>query len=347
MKLFTLQKFSFLAVLIFTIACTKEKTEIMSPSNQVSDEQLVKQVTWFMDAAKEVKEGKKLKSGETMYLADALNCIESSMNYKYGYTYEKFKDYSISEVNLTIPYLSAENKTYVVDALDAFNLTLQKFRTIYQQLNLENKKFYMCSISNGGTTNDGDSVIINAKVYFGYGRRIINASTNEVGYYWFKDGGDCDQMGQYGAPNYLRDNYMPAIYLPCPNPRVWFDQTGDFKFNQDISNYPNPNGGPIDNYCDYQLYYATSIVSAITPDVKCVGSINGAIPEIEYYQEQLQDLFDTKLSSLNKQYMDVLFDTPIVVTGNTTILRHIPQLFYGKIHFDCSAISAEAMPLMD
>jgi len=308
-------------------SCTKEKTESTDPSIPQTDEQLVSQVQWFMDAANEVKEGKYLKSGEKMFLDSALYYIESTMNYKYSYTNEKFKDYYISEVNLTIPYLSNENKTYVINALDAFNLIRQKIRNIYQQLNLENKKYYMCSIKNGGATNDGDSIIINAKVYFGYGRRVNNPATNEVGYYWSIGGGNCQGMGQYGAPEYLRDNYFsPVIYMPCPNPRIWWDQTGDFIFDQEISSFPNPFGGPIDNYCDYQLYYAVSNVSAITTEVTCLGSesINGAIQEIEYYRQQPQVLFDAKLVSINKQFIDVDFETPDNTVGGIRTIWHIP-----------------------
>lgn len=336
--------------IVIMISCTKEKSEATTPAAALSDEQLVGLVHWFMDAAKDVKEGKYLKSGEKMFLDSALYYIESSMNYKYSYTNEKFKDYYISEVNLTIPYLSAENKTYVINALDAFNLTLEKFRAIYQQLNLENKKYYMCSIRNGGATNDGDSIIINAKVYFGYGRRVTNISTSEVGYYWCELGGDCEGLGQYGAPEYLRDNYFsPVIYMPCPNPRIWWDQTDDFKFDQEISSFPNPFGGPIDNYCDYQLYYAISSVSEITPEVTCLSSesVNGAIQEIEYYRQQLQVLFDAKLVYLSKQFIDVDFETPDVTVNLIRTIRHTPTLYYGKIHYDCTATSAEPIPLMD
>jgi len=334
-----------ITLFIFLSSCTKEKPDSPLVASPQSDEKLVSQVHWFMDAAKDVKEGKYLKSGEKMFLDTALLYIESSLNYKYSYTNEKFKDYYIQEVEVIIPYLSAENKTYVVDAVQAYNLTLQKFREIYQTINFGNKKFYMCSINNWGTTNNGNSITIKATAYFGYGTRIAQ-SANEIGYSWLVDGGDCEGMGQYGAPNYLRDNYMPAIYLPCPNPRVWYDQTGNYEF-LDPTIYPNPNGGPVDNYCDYQLFYASSNVGAITPIVECVGSesINGAQPEIEYYSDQLQSLIDAKLNSLNRQFMDVTFNTPDQTVGNVRTIKHLPTLLYGKIHFDCSHTPIDVIPI--
>jgi hypothetical protein len=346
MKPTHLQRSGIILLLLVAMSCAKEKTEVTTTGIPVNDKELVNQVHWFIDGAKEVKEGKYLKTGEKILINDALNVLESSMNYKYGFTNEKFKDYYSEEVEITIPFISSENKTFVIDAMQAFNATLQKFREIYQQINFENKKFYTCSIQNGGITNGGNSVIIKAKVYFGYGIPI-SPSVNEVGYNWALNGGNCELMGQYGAPNYLRDNYEPAIYLPCPNPRVWYDQTGDHKFNEDITHYPNPNGGPIDNYCDYQLYYAASNVpGGITPEVECVGSesINAAQAEIQYYRDQLQDLIDAKLVTLNRNFMDVTFETEDVTVNNVRTLRHIPRLYYAKIHYDCISSSAP-MPI--
>ncbi len=347
MKLFSIHARCMVVLVLFAFACTKEKPEVTTPGNPVNDEQLVNQVHWFIDGAKAVKEGKYLKTGEKMLINDALNVLESSMNYKYGFTNEKFKDYYSEEVEITIPFISAENKTFVIDAMQAFNATLQKFREIYQQINFENKKFYTCSIQNGGITNGGSSVIIKAKVYFGYGLRAPNLPNNEVGYLWYLNGGSCPGIGQYGAPEYLRDNYEPAIYLPCPNPRVWYDYTGDYIFNDDIIHYPNPNGGPIDNYCDYQLYYAASnVANGITPEVECIGSesVNGAQAEIEYYRDQLQDIIDAKLLTLNRNFMDVTFKTEDQTANNVRTLRHVPTLHYGKVHFDCSTTPAP-MPI--
>jgi hypothetical protein len=45
-------------------SCTKEKVESAVSKTTPSGEQLVSQVHWFMDAAKDVEGGKYLKSGE-------------------------------------------------------------------------------------------------------------------------------------------------------------------------------------------------------------------------------------------------------------------------------------------
>jgi hypothetical protein len=78
-----------------------------------------------------------------------------------------------------------------------------------------------------------------------------------------------------------------------------------------------------------------------------VGSeaINGAQPEIDYYREQLQSLIDAKLSSLNKQFMDVTFVTPDQTNGTVRTIKHLPTLFYGKIHFACPEIPIEILPI--
>jgi len=338
-----------IALSLLMVTCAKEKQETLNQTDPITDKQLIERVNWFSEAANDLKDGKYLKSGEKMLIEDAILSIESAMNYKYSYTHVKFKDYYVQEVEFEIPFLAAEGKTFVIDALQGYNTARQKFREIFQSINLSNKNFYMCSLKNTGITTNGAAVKVKATVYFGYGIKIAPSAANEIGYHWFLDGGDCELMGQYGAPNYLRDNYIPAIYLPCPNARVWYDQTGSFEFINPTT-YPNPNGGAIDNYCDYKLFYATTTVGSITSEVECVGSesINGAQPEIDYYREQLQSLIDGTLSSLNKQFMDVTFETPDnfdPITGVRTIYQ-LPTLLYGKIHFDCNHPSPlEILPI--
>ncbi|PKP48720.1 MAG: hypothetical protein CVT94_07575 [Bacteroidetes bacterium HGW-Bacteroidetes-11] len=335
-----------IALSLLMITCTKEKQESQNQTDQITDEQLIERVNWFAEAANDLKDGKYLKSGEKMLIEDAILSIESAMNYKYSYTHVKFKDYYVQDVEFEIPFLATEGKTFVVDALQGFNTARQKFREIFQAINLSNKNFYMCSLKNNGIATNGAAVKVKATVYFGYGNRNVQAATNEIGYYWLIDGGDCELMGQYGAPNYLRDNYSPAIYLPCPNARVWYDQTGSFEF-MNPTEYPNPNGGAVDNYCDYKLFYATTTVCHITSEVECVGSesINGAQAEIDYYRVQLQSLIDAKLSSLNKQFMDVTFVTPDQTNGTVRTIKHIPTLLYGNIHFVCPEIPIEILPI--
>lgn len=346
MKTTFIKSIAVIALSLLMVTCTKEKQETQTQSDQISDEQLIEQVNWFAESANDLKDGKFLKTGEKMLIEDAILTIESAMNYKYSFTHVKFKDYYIQDVEFEIPFIATEQKTFVVDALQGFNTARQKFREIYKALNLSNKNFYMCSLKNNGITANGGAVKVKATVYFGYGNRIVQTATNETGYYWLIDGGDCDLMGQYGASNYLRENYMPAIFLPCPNARVWFDQTGFFQFLEP-NNYHNPNGGATDNYCDYMLFYATTTVGPITPEVECVGSesINGAQPEIDYYREQLQSLIDGKLSSLNMQFIDVTFETPDKTIGPVRTIYHLPTLIYGKIHFACPEIAHEILPI--
>lgn len=335
-----------IAVSLMMVTCTKEKQELTTITQPNTDDQLIEQVNWFAKAANDLKDGKYLKTGEKMLIEDAILSIESSMNYKYGYFQNKFDKYYIQDVEFTIPILATEGKTYVVDALQGFNTARQRFREIYQTINFSNKNFYMCSIRNEGLTNNGSHVLVKATVYFGYGSRSTYTA-NETGYYWLLDGGDCNLMGQYGAPNYLRSfNYNSLLSLPCPNPKIWYDEADSYSF-LDPQNYPNPNGGAVDNYCDYQLYFATTTVGTITPEVECVGSesINGAQPEIEYYHDQLQALIDAKLYPLHKQLMDVIFVTPDQTNGTYRTIKHLPTILYGKIHFDCSHTPSDVLPI--
>jgi hypothetical protein len=333
-------------------SCKKEKTESFVTSNTQSDQQLVNHINSFLASAKSVKEGKYYKSGETVQLDSALYYIGATLNYKYGFINQKFHEFKDDTVIVNIPYLNGEGKTYLMDALIGYNITVEKIKQKYLEKPESIKNLVCCVVQNAGLTDDLDSVKVRIIAQIGLGLPVT--PNQEVGYWWSRGGGDCNQIGQYGAPNYLESLYYGMYYSTCPNARIFFTDVATHRFG-DPTSHPNPNGLPNDNFCDYLIYFAASNIGpGLTQDMKCIGSDDSVpwenITEIEFYHQGLQTVITDTLNLIAMQYINVAIesvdDIGVQIPPIETY-KHVPTLKYGKIHFICDPIAEYPLPLAD
>ncbi|MEI8047019.1 MAG: hypothetical protein WCI92_06550 [Bacteroidota bacterium] len=331
MRLFTLQKFSILAVVFIAMACAKEKTEVISQSNLVNDDQLVNQVNWFMDAAKDVKEGNYLKSGEKMYLDSALYYIGSTLNYKYGFSAEPFNKLTLDTVYVNIPYIAAEGKTYIVDALQGYNLTVDQLRLKYQNISSSKKFLIGCVIQNAGMTSNNSSIIVRVIGQFGSDQPTAPISY-DAAYWWERNSYKCDGTGEEGAPNRIdADINFAKRPIPAPGYKVVFT---DLIIEQDAFSNPDDFRTPNDvedNFCDYKLYYASSQVGPLTSEVGCLGedAAHPGIDEMIFYRDGMNVVLSNWLTLHGRDFVSVYTISEGV---NTNIWKHWPWLTHGIKH---------------
>jgi hypothetical protein len=158
-----------------------------------------------MDAAKDVKEGKYLKTGEKMYLDTALNYISYTLNYKYGFHTSPYRSIKFDTVLVTIPILANENKTLIVDALSGYDEAETNSRLIYSQLSDSRKKVIGFVVQNAGITTNGQAITARIIMEIGYGTPIIvNSFGPNDQYWWTREGGNCSD------PN----NIVPGLGAP-------------------------------------------------------------------------------------------------------------------------------------
>jgi hypothetical protein len=305
-----------------------------------------------MDAAQEAKKGKYLKTGEKMVVDSALLYIGNTLNYKYGFVTQKFRELKDDTVMVNIPYLIAEGKTFLVDALISYNMAVEKIKLKYLEKPETIKNLVCCVVQNAGLTDNLDSIKVRIIAQIGLGQPII--PTQEVGYWWSRYGGDCSGIGDVGTPDFLESFYYGLYYNPCPNARVFFTDVATHKFG-DPTLHLNPNGVPNDNFCDYLIYFASSnIGSGLTQDVKCIGSVDyvpwANITEIEFYHQGLQTAITDTLNLIAMQYMNITIESVDKIEQTPYIIetyKHVPTLKYGKIHFICDPIAIYPVPLAD
>ncbi len=325
----------------FVVAsCKKEKSETIAATTTQSDEQLVNNVHWFMDAAKDVKEGKILKSGEKMLVDSAVYYISATLNYKYCYQAYNYKSREYDTVYVTIPILANEGKTLIVDALYGYNQAVQKLRSNHMQIASPQKKLLGCMVSNVGFTSNSDSIHIKIISLTGVG--VVPNVDDQPAWpsFWYQQNTwQCNGNASIGAPEILRRNLI-ALNIPA-NCRVWFPTGYSIKVYDDPTAYPDPFNGPIDNFCDYKIYYARTSASApvLTDAVKCIETqpVVTYGSEMGFYTQGINQIIGEFLTSVNKDFKDILvtdFDEPIPNTSDYRIGHRI-ELHYGDASWDC------------
>ncbi|MFZ4707149.1 MAG: hypothetical protein ACOYMF_14180 [Bacteroidales bacterium] len=346
-KRFLLMALTLLSMVIM-VSCTKDRTKPSSSITEQTDEQLISQVQWFMNSAKNLEEGKYFKDGEKMYLDSALYFISATLNYKYCFHSENFGKLILDTVYVRIPILEVEDKSFIVDALAGYNEAIEKVRLIFVKLNGDNKKLVGCVVQNKGKetgnfisaisnfTSD-KAIVIRVIAQIGIGIASSNPPlVPGEAYWWQRDSWKCDGIGDLGAPN-IFEHRLNFKWKPAPPPgyRIWFSSLDIHTFNNP-QDYPNPVGGPIDNFCDYKIYYATSLVGGLTDDVKCLGEnpLYPGINEMDYYVDGLDNVISEFLYSNRKSYCSLTINSPEIIIPNPyeDVIKHAPILTYGIKH---------------
>lgn len=345
-----------LFVSMWILSCTKEKPIYSYSSIQQSDEQLVSNVHWFMNAAKDVKEGKILKDDNKMLIDSALYYISATLNYKYCHHTEYSGKFLQDTVYVKIPILAAEGKTLLVDALKGYNASLEGIRAKYARILNSDKKITGCMVNNLGITQGGDSLNIQIVSQFRYaiGQNLLlnNQTQFQFGenekYWWLRDSYNCynGSSEDGGAPNVIQNTIMFA-YCPAPPPncRYWFPQYTDISF---VANDPSFEVDLIkDNFCDYKIFYASgTIAQVLNDDVQCLGTDTGHPGEHEmnfycYWLNEIVYDFFLQHESENLSCKEIQIYSPAPYPPNPNnpsiiAIKHVPHLFYGKRYLICN-----------
>lgn len=320
--------------IVTMISCTKEKSETTILKTIPSDEQLVRQVNWFMSAAKDVKEGKYLKSGEKMVLDSAIYYIGNTLNYKYGFVSEPYAHMIYDTTEIVIPFLSNERKAYLVDVLNCYNITVNKLRQHYIKIIDERKFLIGCVVKNTDWVIGHDSIRIKVIGRFGYGQPLT-PSANIEGWWFERDSHNCENtVYDIGAPNFL-DAEIWSTMRPAPAPGfrvVFINQDIESTAFSDPKQYINDADDiPGDNFCDYKFYYADVPDSQITDELCCLGyDTSHDIDEMYVYKYSMRDVITQWLVSQDKDFVDIVtFHELLHVNTQHNILKHYSKVTYG------------------
>lgn len=322
------------------LSCAKEKSDTSAPTVKQTDEQLVNQIKWFMNSAKDVEEGKILKSGEKMSIDSAINCISNTLNYVYCFGDATFRQIKTDTVLIKIPILSNENRTYIVDALDGYNLSVDKIRQKYMRISGTNKHLLCCVVQNAGANSSNDSVIMRVIAQVGTGVNSNTSSnyTDEEQYWWYNSSWNCyDGSGSEGAPEILQQG-LNSAFLPAPpaNCIRVFSNTGIIYF---LNPKSYAGDGVIDNFCDYKMYYASDAVSTLTDEVKCLGIEldHPNVHEMDFYFNGMSSIISNWLNANNNNFRvcEVNSTTGSEPNPYANTIYHTMKLTYGHAYIVC------------
>lgn len=347
------KNFLFLALtlisIVIMVSCSKDKSNTLAPSTSQTDEQLVSKIHWFMNSATDFKEGKILKNGEKMYLDSALYYISATLNYKYCFNAEQIGKFKLDTIEVQIPIIAAESKTYVVDALAGYNLAVEKIRIKYKLITGENKKLVGCMVQNKGinTSNDTITFMITAQISTGISPPQLLFG-DEDQYWWTRDSQNCyNGTGNDGAPNIIERNVTARFTPgPVPNCRYWFPVIHSYTFIATEYQVDEIK----DNFCDYLIFYASGPpLEVLTNEVQCLGidPINHpGVNEMNFYCDGLYEIVSQYLNSEMEKVQRIYINNEQVTLGiNTIAIKHNPTLFYGVRKLDCSYQQQYPIPI--
>jgi hypothetical protein len=348
-----MKNFLFLAFFILGIigfmSCAKEKTLKDIPTIPVKDKQLVKQVHWFMDAAQEVKDGKYLKSGEKMFLDSALYYISTTLNYKYCFPCSKFR-ISKSDTSLVkIPILASEGKTLLIDALSAFNESVEKVKLRYRAIASTNKHLLACIVQNAGVTPGNDTIIARVISQTGYGAPMAITAFGPNDQYWFSSGGGkCTNppVPGEGAPEILGYSIYNYGWWPQIQPgyRIWYSDPVIKQYTDPTQYAATGQTATIDNFCDYKFYYATEYYNGtlhqpLEEKVFCLGldDAHPGIHEMQFYSSNMVNVFLAFFASSGRSFMNIQiyeFQEQILGPSQYHNYGHKSDLTHGIMHIE-------------
>jgi hypothetical protein len=342
-----------LVSIVAMISCSKEKTETAISVAAPTDEQLVNQVHWFMDAAKNLKEGKYLKSGEKMFLDSALYYISASLNVTYGFPEQILNHTNLDETTINLPIVGTEGKTYVVDALTGYNQARSNIKNHVLALNKPNMKTLGFIVENLGVNNTNTAITLKITTQIGYGSSFIPTAqvttvndwgfTEENQYWWLRNSYNCFYGdGFEGAPEVIENTLMFG-YIPAPQPNCRYSYPLLYNIAFDPISYEVDLVK--DNFCDYKIFYARGTMSQIMTDqVQCLGldAAHPGVHEMGFYCNGLKEIVDGFFAlpgNTNYRCQKIYIDSqsPLMFNNNPNIwyIQHSPTLSYGIRHIIC------------
>lgn len=328
----------FLSMTLLTLSCSKElDTQKENTVIKMTDEKLVKKVESFIQLAKDVKEGKILKSEDKMPIPDAINSIDESFNYQYVFHTEPYGDILTVSTEVILPIIVGENKTYSVDAAAGYNNAVSQVKTKYVSIQNTDKKLIGLIVKNLGVYNTSN-IKLRITAQIGIGKPAEGENYDD--WFWIRDSRNCEgTVGQIGAPNIIQQRVIFSwLTAPPPNTRIWFTNSDSLLFDDPKANANPYDPTGIDNYCDYCLYYATDRYN-ITEIEECIEGTEDIInqnpppTEMSLYLRGASYLIDNFLYSTPYSFQNVKFDSRVGTDGPSHgTIQHKMNLTFGVKH---------------
>lgn len=292
----------------------------------------------FMFKAHKYSEGNIFKNNEKLPIQDAIEYISNTFNYEYCFPFSKNNYGKRGFVQVKIPIIAAEEKTYLVDALSAYNTSVEKVRTEYKKLNEQGKNLICIVVSPDTIIND----TLFAKIIYNIGFGNVTTANypydNNEQYWYTENGGNCSVLlpppSSDGAPIILRKDIKEAYsFVPAPGVHIYFRLPLNIDYPDPVD-YPNTSTWDVDNdnFCDYMFYYAKHVNN--TPPLQlsafCLG-IETQFPgihEMDYYYNSIMNRIALDIPA-GREFVDInIISDSKVYTGYTSYY-HITTVTHG------------------
>ena len=316
---------------MLTLSCSKDiDSQKSKTATNLSDEDLVKKVLNFIELAKDVEEGKILKSTDKMPISEAIASIDESFNYEYVFHTEPYGKIITESVEVILPIIPAEDKTYTVDAAAGYNDAVTLIRAKYQDIVSNDKKLIGIIVENKGLFNSTNiKLVVTAQMGIGP-PNPINSIIDD--WWWIRESKSCDNtVSGIGAPNIL-DQKVYDFWKPVTttNDRIWYTRSLVFSFNDPKEHRTGDD--PEDNYCDYFLFYATDRIGpGITNTEKCLSGceIN---TEIDFYSKSVNPMIRRIIFESILSFQNVQFTNAPGTDGDYQTIEHHMTVTLGDMH---------------
>ncbi len=325
-KIFKMRKISLTLVsLVFVVAvigilsnCTKQE-EIMNTSslNKQNDDDLINRIHQFLVDAENSRNGIILKTGSKVSLDFAIFYIDATFNYTYCFPTSTYNDTHFDTTYTEFP-IDDSLKVLYTDVVTAYNNAVDSVRLKYRSISDTTKKLNGIILEDLGTEmNNYRQIKIISIIGTGSYPSSILDSLGDFGIddeYWYAEGSyKCDGSGEEGgAPDMLEGEiFLKYKSTPPPGYRVTFTDIDEYPYTAEYIDFEVDQTK--DNYCDYRIFYASSIVGTINSETKCLdyNQGNSGIHEMEFYLDGAEHVCDWWLEnevSANKTFQRCFFD---------------------------------------
>ena len=328
------------AALIYS--CSKETPMITERFDTATEEPYVSRLILnFIERMETRNDGLPFKSEERISIDSAVWYIDAALNLTYANGNHPFARLHWDTVFVEMEALNSYEAMYQ-QVFESYDASLNGLAERYHAITGENKQFIMALVEDLGALPGNKR---NLRVITVTGTGTLEHSGKFEpweAYRWHRnDSIDCDlEPAETNAP-LLFEALLKSHFDQAPANCRWvyygpsFDST--YWYHAHPSGLPYPP-----NYMDYKIFFASSAISSITAETKCMefDQHGLGLHEMQYYYDNLKDFainyHNSPQNTGNRRFAVAYIesDEPL---GMNYILRHVPQITYKKRILECSA----------
>lgn len=330
------------------LSCSKEKVSTpLSENSMILPEQVsTLDIQSFLYLANHSGDPIQVKTEKYYTASEVFNLIGATLNYTYCFPTENVKNIEWVEQIIEIP-ISLQLGILESDAVAAYSSAIDYVRVSFRSIDKTDKYLLSVFIKDLGIEN---STKLRLKLVSQIGNGINPGTTgfeNTDEYFFTRDSYKCDETGEEGAPNILEQMiYFKYKTAPAPGWHIWYWPQTDYQ--PYYSNFGT--GNPIDNFCDYKIFYASSSVRTISSETKCLGydQANSGINEMDFYLNGADQICYNWLmsSSLNPNGYDFNNCSFLSSNDNNTQIQHFLYFNFGHRNAVKEEEEANDYPIM-